>query len=89
MYILMGETDKRKAEPHPDKLSQQLLDRIILARLSLDPNESHNELPKDISNELHTLHFDYLLNCWKQAYDIRKNTLLKSKVHHQMLGIWR
>lgn len=67
-------------EPHADKLSQQFLDRIIVARLSLDPNESHDELPKDIANGLYVLHFDYLLNCWKQAYDIRKNTLLRSKV---------
>jgi ubiquitin conjugation factor E4 B len=56
------------------------LDRIIVARLSLDPTEPHDELPQDISNVLKTLHFDYLLNCWKQAHDIRKNTVLRSKV---------
>ncbi|CEI90732.1 hypothetical protein RMCBS344292_05047 [Rhizopus microsporus] len=66
-------------EPHPDKLSQKHLDRIIVARLSLDPNEPHEELPKDIADTLNITHFDYLLNCWKQAYDIRKNTLIRSK----------
>lgn len=69
-----------KIEPHPDKLSQKHLDRIIVARLSLDPNEPHEELPKDIADTLNITHFDYLLNCWKQAYDIRKNTLIRSKV---------
>lgn len=67
-------------EPHPNKLSQKYLDRIIVARLSMDPNESYDELPKDISNTLSTLHYDYLLQCWRQAHDIRKNTLLRSKV---------
>ncbi|KAG0749651.1 hypothetical protein G6F57_002879 [Rhizopus arrhizus] len=66
-------------EPQPRKLSQKHLDRIIVARLSLDPNESHSELPQDITNTLYVLHFDYLLNCWKQAYDIRRNTLIRSK----------
>lgn len=66
-------------EPNPDKLSQTHLDRIIVARLSLDPNESHDELPKDIADTLYVLHFDYLLNCWKQAYDIRRNTFVRSK----------
>lgn len=66
-------------EPQPNKLNQQYLDRIIVARLSLDPTEQHQELPQDIANTLYTLHFDYLLNCWKTVYEIRKNTLQKSK----------
>jgi ubiquitin conjugation factor E4 B len=66
-------------EPHPNKLNAHYLDRIIVARLSLDPTEPHDELPNDISQSLSTLHFDYLLNCWKQANDIRKNTVLRSK----------
>ncbi|GAA5817498.1 hypothetical protein MFLAVUS_011046 [Mucor flavus] len=66
-------------EPCPHKLSQQFLDRIIVARLSMDPNESHEDLPQDIANTLSTLHFNYLLQCWRQAHDIRKNTMLRSK----------
>ncbi|KAG1077575.1 hypothetical protein G6F42_024753 [Rhizopus arrhizus] len=67
------------AEPQPNKLNQQLLDRIIVARLSLDPTEQHDELPQDILNTLYTLHFDYLLTCWKTVFEIRKNTLQRSK----------
>jgi ubiquitin conjugation factor E4 B len=66
-------------EPQPNKLSQQFLDRIIVARLSLDPTESHAELPEDIASTLNTLHFDYLLNCWRTVHDIRKNTLQRSR----------
>lgn len=67
------------AESQPNKLNQQLLDRIIVARLSLDPTEQHDELPQDILNTLYTLHFDYLLTCWKTVFEIRKNTLQRSK----------
>jgi ubiquitin conjugation factor E4 B len=55
------------------------LDRIIVARLSLDPTEPHDDLPADIVNCLRITHFDYLLNCWKTAFDIRKNTFSRSK----------
>lgn len=67
------------AEPQPNKLNQQYLDRIIVARLSLDPTEQHSELPQDISNTLYTLHFDYLLTCWRTVFEIRRNTLQRSK----------
>lgn len=66
-------------EPNPNKLSQQFLDRIIVARLSLDPSEDFDGLPNDIKSTLTILHFDYLLNCWKSAHDIKKNTLTRSK----------
>jgi ubiquitin conjugation factor E4 B len=66
-------------EPQPNKLSQQFLDRIIVARLSLDPTESHPELPADIASTLNASHFDYLLNCWRTVHDIRKNTLQRSR----------
>ncbi|RCH83726.1 hypothetical protein CU098_008178, partial [Rhizopus stolonifer] len=60
-------------------LSQHILDRIIVARLSLDPTESHDDLPQDIAVTLTAPHFDYLLNCWKTVHDIKRNTLLRSK----------
>ncbi|KAL9552599.1 hypothetical protein MBANPS3_003682 [Mucor bainieri] len=66
-------------EPQPNKLNQQYLDRIIVARLSLDPTEQHAELPQDVANTLYTLHFDYLLTCWKTVFEIRRNTLQRSK----------
>lgn len=66
-------------ELQPNKLSAQFLDRIIVARLSLDPNEKHDDLPEDIARCLNITHFDYLLNCWRTAYDIRRNTVQRSK----------
>ncbi|KAI8982486.1 hypothetical protein BDF20DRAFT_476725 [Mycotypha africana] len=66
-------------DDHPNKLQEQHLDRIIVARLSLDPKEPHEDLPQDIRNTLNILHFDYLLNCWKTVFDIRRNTLQRSK----------
>lgn len=66
-------------EPHPRQLQHQFLDRIIVARLSLDPAEPHPELPADIAKTLTVYHFDYLLHCWKGANEIRKNTVLRSK----------
>jgi ubiquitin conjugation factor E4 B len=73
------DTNNQYLDPQPNKLSHQFLDQIIVARLSLDPTEPHDELPEDIKSTLNILHFDYLLNCWKQAHDIKKNTLTRSK----------
>ncbi|CAO3618750.1 unnamed protein product [Cunninghamella echinulata] len=66
-------------EPKPYRIQKSLLDRVLVARLSIDPNEPHDELPDDIKSTLNILHFDYLLKCWKQAQDIKKNTLIRSK----------
>ena len=64
----------------PYRLSQELLDRILVARLSIDPNESNDEYPEDVRNDLKVLDFDYLLACWKRAHDIKRNTLTRSRV---------
>ncbi|ORX56341.1 hypothetical protein DM01DRAFT_1334813 [Hesseltinella vesiculosa] len=65
--------------PKPYRLNDQLLDRVILARLSIDPNVPHAELPDDIFATLQQLHFDYLCHSWKQVMDIRHNTVIRSK----------
>ncbi|KAI8373503.1 ubiquitin elongating factor core-domain-containing protein [Choanephora cucurbitarum] len=66
-------------EPHPNRLSEKMLDRIIVARLSLDPTEPDPSLPQDIASTLQLPDFDYLLQCWKAAHEIRKNTAFRSK----------
>jgi ubiquitin conjugation factor E4 B len=70
------------------KLNNQFLDRIIVARLLMDPTELANDIPQDIVTTLHVLHFDYLLNCWNTANDIRKNTVLRSKVRRMHVYVW-
>lgn len=67
-------------EPKPHRLNQDLLDRVLVARLSLDPNEPNDEYPEDIRAELQQTHFDYLLSSWKRAQEIKRNTLTRSKV---------
>ncbi|KAL0082191.1 ubiquitin elongating factor core-domain-containing protein [Phycomyces blakesleeanus] len=70
---------EEEEEPKPFKLSQALMDRILVARLSLDPNETYPNLPQNVQQDLKISHFDYLLNCWKRAQDIKRNTLTRSK----------
>lgn len=69
-------------ESKPFFLNNSLLDRILVARLSLDPNDPPAELPVDVKQTLNISHFDYLLNCWKQAQEIKRNTLIRSKVRN-------
>ncbi|KAI9495650.1 hypothetical protein BDB00DRAFT_208774 [Zychaea mexicana] len=78
LHGLVTELEDENA-PQPYRLSQALLDRILVARLSIDPNESNDEYPEDVRNDLKVLHFDYLLACWKRAHDIKRNTLTRSR----------
>ncbi|KAI9019583.1 ubiquitin elongating factor core-domain-containing protein [Phycomyces nitens] len=70
---------EEEQEPKPFKLSQSLMDRVLVARLSLDPNESYPNIPQAIQQDLKSSHFDYLINCWKRAQEIKRNTLTRSK----------
>ncbi|KAF7721031.1 hypothetical protein EC973_005541 [Apophysomyces ossiformis] len=70
---------EQENEPRPFRLSQKLMDRALVDRLSIDPNESHDEIPPDLRQGLRVPLFYYLLNCWKRAQDIRKNLIVKGK----------
>ncbi|KAI8081622.1 ubiquitin elongating factor core-domain-containing protein [Halteromyces radiatus] len=78
LYSLVQELEEEN-ESKPYLLKMDLLDRVLIARMSLDPNEPHAELPADVQASLKIRPFDYLLKCWKQAQDIRRNTLIRSK----------
>ncbi|KAI9321206.1 ubiquitin elongating factor core-domain-containing protein [Dichotomocladium elegans] len=67
-------------QPKPFRLSETLLDRVIVARLEIDPNNlNRDQYPDDIANDLRVPKFDYLLDCWKRAHEIYRNTLIRSK----------
>ncbi|CDH50642.1 ubiquitin conjugation factor e4 [Lichtheimia corymbifera JMRC:FSU:9682] len=78
LHGLVSELEEEN-EPKPYRLSEPLLDRILVARLSIDPNESNDEYPEDVRNDLRVLDFDYLLACWKRAHEIKRNTMTRSK----------
>lgn len=78
LHGLVSELEEEN-EPKPFRLSESLLDRVLVARLSIDPNEPNDEYPEDVRNDLHVLDFDYLLACWKRAHEIKRNTLTRSK----------
>ncbi|KAK9722707.1 Ubiquitin conjugation factor E4 [Basidiobolus ranarum] len=64
-------------------ITQDLLDRVVVARLSHDPSGSalmEEDLPKSPSSQqLHVPLFDYLLGCWKRASEVKKGTLSRQK----------
>ncbi|KAI8149699.1 hypothetical protein BJV82DRAFT_130564 [Fennellomyces sp. T-0311] len=78
LHALASELEEENA-PQPFRLSQALLDRVLVARLSIDPNEPNDEYPEDVRADLRVLDFDYLLACWKRAYDFKRNTLTRSR----------
>lgn len=66
-------------EPKPYRITMALLDRVLVSRLSIDPNESLEEYPEDVREDLRVPHFDYLLGCWKRAHEIKRNMQARSK----------
>lgn len=66
-------------EPKPYRITLSLLDRVLVSRLSIDPNEPLDEYPEDVREDLRVPHFDYLLGCWKRAHEIKCNMQTKSK----------
>ncbi|ORX94013.1 hypothetical protein K493DRAFT_315713 [Basidiobolus meristosporus CBS 931.73] len=65
------------------RITQDLLDRTMIARLSYDPNGSslmEEDAPKSPTpQQLGIPLFDYLLGCWKRASEIKRGTLSRQK----------
>ncbi|RIA98699.1 ubiquitin elongating factor core-domain-containing protein [Glomus cerebriforme] len=62
------------------KLSQSLLEKALFARLSIDPNQMSDdeETFLAISKLPRTSLFNYLLDCWKRASEIKRNLLTRA-----------
>ncbi|KAI8580706.1 hypothetical protein K450DRAFT_235570 [Umbelopsis ramanniana AG] len=66
----------------PYNITKDTLDRALVARLSIDPQELN---PNDASlsafgrKEILLPHFEYLLQSWSRAQDIRRNLIARSK----------
>jgi hypothetical protein len=67
----------------PYNITKDILDRALVARLSIDLEELS---PNDASlsafgrKEILLPHFEYLLQSWSRAQDIRRNLITRSKV---------
>jgi len=62
------------------KLSQSHLESALVTRLSIDPNQMSDdeETVQAISKLPRTPLFNYLLDCWKRASDIKQNLLARA-----------
>ncbi|KAI7869787.1 ubiquitin elongating factor core-domain-containing protein [Spinellus fusiger] len=75
---MVSELEEEKA-PTPYRLSQSLIDRLLVARLSIEPPTDAANYSVDVQRELRAPHFNYLLESWRRAHEIKRNTLIRSK----------
>ncbi|GBC03242.1 hypothetical protein RclHR1_05020019 [Rhizophagus clarus] len=77
---LVAELKKDDPAKTSFKLSQSLLESALVARLNIDPNQMSDdeETLQAISKLPRISLFDYLLDCWKRASDIKRNLLARS-----------
>ncbi|EXX53635.1 hypothetical protein RhiirA5_349834 [Rhizophagus irregularis] len=77
---LVEELKKEDPEKKSFKLSQSHLESALVARLNIDPNQMSDdeETFQAISKLPRISLFDYLLDCWKRASEIKSNLLTRS-----------
>ncbi|KAF9974459.1 hypothetical protein BGZ73_002117 [Actinomortierella ambigua] len=73
LLYLSSLADELKEENEPLLISQASLDRVLVARMSIDPNEISNVADLECGQLKLTL-FDYLLECWKRLETVKLQT---------------
>ncbi|CAG8448174.1 2139_t:CDS:10, partial [Ambispora gerdemannii] len=85
IYLNSLVAELREEEPEnasrPFKLSAELIDRALVSRLSINPQEmsDDNDTLIAIVNLPKIPLFDYLLECWKRAVEIKRNLISRGK----------
>ncbi|CAG8504078.1 13438_t:CDS:10, partial [Ambispora leptoticha] len=86
IYLNSLAAELKEEEPEnasrPFKLSLELIDRALVSRLSIDPQamSDDNDTLLAISSLPKIPVFDYLLECWKRAGEIKRNLISRAKL---------
>ncbi|CAG8498568.1 35_t:CDS:10 [Funneliformis mosseae] len=80
LYSQVAELKEEDPENTSFKLSQSILESALVARLSINPDQMSDdeEIVQAISKLPRTPTFDYLLDSWKRAVEIKKNLLTRA-----------
>ncbi|KAI7817554.1 hypothetical protein BC939DRAFT_328227 [Gamsiella multidivaricata] len=73
MLFLSSLAQELKEEKEPLAISQASLDRVLVERMSVDPNEESNAHLLG-RGQLQFSLFDYLLDCWKRLETVKLQT---------------
>ncbi|KAF9935087.1 hypothetical protein BGZ65_003503 [Modicella reniformis] len=73
MLFLSDLAQELAKEKEPLAISQASLDRVLVGRMSVDPNETSDDHLLDRGQLRFTL-FDYLLDCWKRLETVKLQT---------------
>ncbi|KAG0329633.1 hypothetical protein BGZ99_001240 [Dissophora globulifera] len=73
MLFLANLAQELKDENEPLLISQASLDRVLVERMSIDPNDEANAYFLDRGQLKYSL-FDYLLDCWKRLETVKLQT---------------
>ncbi|KAG0049750.1 hypothetical protein BGZ83_005433 [Gryganskiella cystojenkinii] len=73
LLFLSSLAQELAAENEPLAINQASLDRVLVDRMSIDPNEIENSAFLDRGQLRFTL-FDYLLDCWKRLENVKLQT---------------
>ncbi|RUP52168.1 hypothetical protein BC936DRAFT_138761 [Jimgerdemannia flammicorona] len=57
--------------PRPFRITADIFDKTLIARLSIDPNNPGDEYA-EFAAELRVPLFEYMLSCWRRVQEIRK-----------------
>ncbi|CAG8526533.1 3489_t:CDS:10 [Diversispora eburnea] len=87
--VYLDSVVKELKEENPEmtifKFNKSNLDNSLVARLSLDPNQMRDEDEDVIVPQIPS--FDYLLDCWKRAVEIKRNLLTRLIINYSGLVI--
>ncbi|KAF9170198.1 hypothetical protein BGX20_009313 [Mortierella sp. AD010] len=73
MLFLSSLAQELASENEPLAISQASLDRVLVERMSIDPNEDSNAHLLERGQLRYSL-FDYLLDCWKRLETVKLQT---------------
>ncbi|KAF9927043.1 hypothetical protein FBU30_003541 [Linnemannia zychae] len=73
LLFLSSLADELNSENEPLMISQASLDRVLVDRMSVDPNDSSNAGLLD-RGQLRLTLFDYLLDCWRRLEMVKAQT---------------
>ncbi|KAF9586088.1 hypothetical protein BGW38_009841 [Lunasporangiospora selenospora] len=85
LLYLVNLAEELKAENEPLLISQASLDRVLVERLSVDPNDEANASLL-LRGQLQFTIFDYLLDCWKRLETVKIQTSRSRTLPSDVVG---
>ncbi|RUS31621.1 ubiquitin elongating factor core-domain-containing protein [Jimgerdemannia flammicorona] len=68
--------------PRPFRITADIFDKTLIARLSIDPNNPGDEYA-EFAAELRVPLFEYMLSCWRRVQEIRKGMWSRQRVPNE------